>query len=317
MSDPNQPSTPPGWYPDGQGGQRWWDGSQWTEHTQPPAGDAPADPVAPAEPAEPAAPEAPAAPASPARPSGPGVPGGDLPTQVAPNRASNYPAGQPGQPASDQPQAQQPQQPQQPVYGAPTGSYGQPTGQAGYGQQPFGGSTAASGGSGGGKGKLIAIIGGAIGAVLLVIILLFVLFTVILGGGPEDVASDYLEANADGDFEEACELSSKEHQESAFEGTDASECGELEEAIAKSFEEQGIPGYDNYEDLFDDIEYDFEIGDVSEKEESATVEYTYTVEYTGDEEDFGGVFDQKDQDAEIGLVKEDGDWKVDSDSGDF
>ena len=36
MSDPNQPSTPPGWYPDGQGGQRWWDGTQWTEHTQPP-----------------------------------------------------------------------------------------------------------------------------------------------------------------------------------------------------------------------------------------------------------------------------------------
>ena len=29
-------STPPGWYPDGQGGQRWWDGNQWTEHTLPP-----------------------------------------------------------------------------------------------------------------------------------------------------------------------------------------------------------------------------------------------------------------------------------------
>ncbi|MDN5743893.1 MAG: DUF2510 domain-containing protein [Nocardioidaceae bacterium] len=36
MSDPNQPTAPPGWYPDGQGGQRWWDGTQWTEHTQPP-----------------------------------------------------------------------------------------------------------------------------------------------------------------------------------------------------------------------------------------------------------------------------------------
>jgi hypothetical protein len=26
--------TPAGWYPDGQGGERWWDGSRWTEHTR-------------------------------------------------------------------------------------------------------------------------------------------------------------------------------------------------------------------------------------------------------------------------------------------
>lgn len=34
---PVPPSLPPaGWYPDQQPGmQRWWDGSQWTEHTQP------------------------------------------------------------------------------------------------------------------------------------------------------------------------------------------------------------------------------------------------------------------------------------------
>ncbi len=33
MSDEpsSSPSTPPGWYPDGQGGQRWWDGTQWGE----------------------------------------------------------------------------------------------------------------------------------------------------------------------------------------------------------------------------------------------------------------------------------------------
>lgn len=28
-------TTPPGWYPDGSGAQRWWDGSRWTEHTAP------------------------------------------------------------------------------------------------------------------------------------------------------------------------------------------------------------------------------------------------------------------------------------------
>lgn len=25
---------PPGWYADGQGVRRWWDGTTWTEHTQ-------------------------------------------------------------------------------------------------------------------------------------------------------------------------------------------------------------------------------------------------------------------------------------------
>lgn len=32
---PNEPNVPAGWYPDGQGSQRWWNGTQWTEHTQP------------------------------------------------------------------------------------------------------------------------------------------------------------------------------------------------------------------------------------------------------------------------------------------
>ena len=34
MSDqtpPATPPTPPGWYPDGSGGQRYWDGTQWTQ----------------------------------------------------------------------------------------------------------------------------------------------------------------------------------------------------------------------------------------------------------------------------------------------
>lgn len=39
-------STPAGWYDDGSGRQRWWDGGRWTEHFAPAQGDpAPAQPV--------------------------------------------------------------------------------------------------------------------------------------------------------------------------------------------------------------------------------------------------------------------------------
>jgi hypothetical protein len=278
MSDPNQPSTPPGWYPDGQGGQRWWDGNQWTEHTQPPQG----------------GPAAPAAPSS----------AGDLPTQVAPNRASGYP--QPGQ---------QPQQPQQGVYGAPAGGgYGQQAGQPGFGQQqPFGGYPASgSGSSGGGKGKLIAIIGGGLGALLLVIILLVVLFSVIGGGSPEDVADDYLKASAEGDFERACELVTEDDQDQAFEELDIEDCGDVEDAVKDQ------PDYDEeeFEEYLDDFETEYEIGDVKEKDETAEVEFTTTTKYNGDDEDIEEFFSEEETEGTIYLVKEDGDWKVDAEKSD-
>jgi uncharacterized Tic20 family protein len=48
---PGSGSPPPGWYPDpqGGGGQRYWDGARWTEHTAPPA-TAPAAPPTPFDP---------------------------------------------------------------------------------------------------------------------------------------------------------------------------------------------------------------------------------------------------------------------------
>ncbi|HEX5858016.1 MAG TPA: DUF2510 domain-containing protein, partial [Microbacterium sp.] len=36
-------TTPPGWYDDGHGATRWWDGANWTEHVATPdAGESPA-----------------------------------------------------------------------------------------------------------------------------------------------------------------------------------------------------------------------------------------------------------------------------------
>jgi hypothetical protein len=73
------PPTPAGWYPDpdGSGGQRYWDGSAWTEHRSPAAHPTP-------EPSEP--PAAPVAPASPAEPQR-----SEEPTVVVPTR--NEPQG--------------------------------------------------------------------------------------------------------------------------------------------------------------------------------------------------------------------------------
>jgi len=39
-------STPPGWYDDGHGALRWWDGAQWTEHTHVPEQPAVPEPTA-------------------------------------------------------------------------------------------------------------------------------------------------------------------------------------------------------------------------------------------------------------------------------
>lgn len=38
IPSPAAASTPAGWYPDGQGRMRWWDGTAWTEQFAPAAG---------------------------------------------------------------------------------------------------------------------------------------------------------------------------------------------------------------------------------------------------------------------------------------
>ncbi|GAA3830377.1 DUF2510 domain-containing protein [Nocardioides panacisoli] len=284
MSDPNQPTTPPGWYPDGQGGQRWWDGQQWTEHTQP--GDAGGQRPTPG------APQAP--------------PSADAPTQVAPNRAADYPAPQqPQQPygaPAQQPYGAQPYgAPQQPGYGAPQ--------QPGYGAPQYG----APAKSGGKKGLLI----GAIVAVVLVLLVCGIGGFFILKGGddPKSVADDYLGALADGDFNKACDLSSGDAQKKIFDDSGASKCSEVEDKYDELLASSGQDG--SFKDFFKDLDVNYDIGDVNENGDKATVKYTIEVKYTGDDETLGQAFEQPKSDETLTMVKEDGDWKVDSDTGDM
>ncbi|MGW9587106.1 DUF2510 domain-containing protein [Microbacterium sp. NPDC055455] len=123
-------ATPPGWYDDGHGALRWWDGSQWTEHVaqpDPEASEAPTEAEIVAAQlgfggGEPAATAGTAGPDAPAQP----VTAAPAATAAAPGAASvaspGYAAGAPAQavvPAATPPYAGQPQPPY--PGGAPAG----------------------------------------------------------------------------------------------------------------------------------------------------------------------------------------------------
>lgn len=92
-------TTPPGWYDDGRGALRWWDGAQWTEHVQTPdaepdAVDGAAESVV-TEPVEPAPTLADAA--TPAQETAPTPPYETAPEGAStPSAPPGYPGGFPG-----------------------------------------------------------------------------------------------------------------------------------------------------------------------------------------------------------------------------
>jgi len=183
-------------------------------------------------------------------------------------------------------------------------------GQQGYGQQGYGGQGwQQQPGSGGGKGnrKLLAIIGGVV--LVVVVVVLVLVFTVFRGGNdPEGVAQDALDAASGGDFERLCELSTKDVQEANFEYFDVDDCAGVGEESEAAQEEGGF-------DL-DDFDTSFDITKVDEADdgESATVDYDVTVEYTGDDQDLQDAFGETETSSDsLDLVKEDGEWRIDSD----
>ena len=242
MSDPNQPSVPPGWYADGQGGQRWWDGTQWTEHTRP------------------------------------------QPPQAPP----------PAPPAPPQ---------QYPIYGGPQQPYGQPL-------PP----TRASA-SGRHRGLIIAL--GAGGGALVVLLLLVMGLRALGGGGPDDVAKDYLGATFESDFETVCELTAADQRDALLDGAGADDCDDF----ADRQEDQEGDESDRYEDDYDlslddirdNFDHEVEIRDVDERGDEAIVEVRQTTEYEADDEFLRRVLDgdrRQSRTFAMRLVKEDGDWRV-------
>lgn len=292
MSDPNQPAVPPGWYPDGQGGQRWWDGTRWTEHTQP---------------ATPAAPQ-------PATPAAPGL--HEMPTQVAPQASQPTQAPQQSPPGQFAPPAQVPYgQPQQPQFGQPQQQvpYGQPAqfGQPPYGQPGFG---APAGGSGGSKKGLLIGVGAAVG-LLLVSCLVGGIF--LLGGsGPGDVVKDYILAGSELDYETQCDLSAKDSRKTMLDAYEVDDCGTFAEKVD---DDDGEAGFEDaygvsFDDFMDDIDVDVEIKDVDEDGDEAIVETKTRYSYTGnDDKVLDEILDGDKVNNETGwykVLKEGGDWLV-------
>lgn len=179
----------PGWYDDGSGTVRWWDGSQWTQQT--------------------------------GGPGGAGAPGGDDATQVGtPGGTTAFPQQDPYGSGAGAPGAYPgaggygdggPGGPGGPGYGQGgfgQGGYGAPGGPGGPGGWEPGGP---SGGSGGGKGKLYGLIGGG---VALVVVLAIVLGFFVFGGDDSDNDDTADENSSESTTDEPSDEESTEDEES-------------------------------------------------------------------------------------------------------
>lgn len=173
MSDSGN-NAPPGWYDDGTGGQRWWDGSQWGPEGQPPA--TPTTPM----------------PTSPPPTSPP-------PTSPPQDPPYGPPGGQPAYGQYGAPQ---------PSYGTAGAAA------AGYPPPGPDHGTPSTSGPGSRKGLLIGLVGGLIGVVVLVIILVIALGgSGPSSDDPAETVQSFFDAARDGDCDAAVELLTENAQE--------------------------------------------------------------------------------------------------------
>ena len=95
-------------------------------------------------------------------------------------------------------------------------------------------------------------------------------------------------------------------------------CRRLRRLLADKRKEQQKEFEDEFKDfqtILDDTDFEFEIGDVKEDGDKATVNVTVKYEYKGDDEDiateiFGEGELEGEDEGKVELVKEDGDWLV-------
>lgn len=289
MSDDTSGQTPAGWYPDGSGGRRWWDGNQWTGHTQP-------------------------------------AEGGSSPEE-GPAPTAHLPA-QGGEPASYGQQGPGQQGPGLPSYGQ--GPQGQP-GQWGAAPVAAGGTPPRKG-----KGKLIAIIA-AVVAVLLVVALVLYFFVIRDSDGDDDNDRASDDSSESTDSTDSTDDPTDDESESDDPDTDTDAPSEDPDEVALTFLEaigngecdtllgmlsstSSDTGIDEFcadpaalGEFSEGITFDFEITDVEESDQEATVDYEVTTTYTGDGPDASAAPTEPETDeGTIGLVVEDGEWKVDT-----
>lgn len=208
-------ATPAGWYPDGRGATRWWDGERWTEHVQPQAppasgqsasntdpatnaaGSAATSAQTPTDPQTQAAQtQAPQDPASHVGSPGPAASGtGAAPaSQASPEAASETPAAPQTPGPSQPPGATQPGAGQTPAAPrSPEASQAQ-TGAASAGAgssstPPAYPQHGGPGGSGGGLGKKPLLIGAAAVVGLLIIAAIVTVVLVSSGGDSKPTAA--------------------------------------------------------------------------------------------------------------------------------
>lgn len=318
-------TTPPGWYDDGHGAMRWWDGSQWTEHVaQPdpePSADAPTEAeivaaseasaasegyVATGAPAQAGAqPVTDAAPdASPAQPGYPAQSGDPAAYPAQPGESAAYPA-QPGYPAQAGDPAAYPPHPGDPgAYLAAHPGYGTP----GYpGAAPAGGFAAATEPR---RGSKLWILWLVLGLVLLGIVIAAAVLIPIL------LMSAATSGTAGGSDDERAAVAAVELYDEAWQDAD---CDAFEASTTEDFRAStGIGDCDSFEaeaELFDESVEDYEVRVDDIASEQGTVTVTTTETYLTVLDDAGEPLETPEPMSvafTYTVVAVDGEWAIDA-----